>query len=62
MNERLMRDSKITQLKRGQSVYAESQEMIRLIKRGISKHQLSVHYDHTASGCWFIPIPEKQSG
>lgn len=55
LNRREMRDDKIRQLKQGQSVYAESTEFIRLIKRGIEKENLKVNIEKTDGGCWFIP-------
>ncbi|MBO1003389.1 hypothetical protein ACFSKI_22175 [Pseudogracilibacillus auburnensis] len=55
LDRRLMRDEKIKQLKEGRTVYAESPEFIRLIKRGIEKERLQVKYEKTDGGCWFIP-------
>lgn len=52
---REMRDEKVKLLKKGRTVYAESPEFIRIIKRTIEKEKLSVIYDQTESGCWFIP-------
>lgn len=52
---RKMRDEKIMQLKLGRTVYAESSEFIRLIKRGIEKDNIEVQYEETNAGCWFIP-------
>ncbi|MEN1968233.1 hypothetical protein WMZ97_09180 [Lentibacillus sp. N15] len=62
MPENQIRDEKIKQLKSGQTAYAESGELIRLIKREIDRQQLHVSYDQTDAGCWFIPLPEKVSG
>lgn len=55
LDRREMRDDKIRQLKEGRSVYAESDELIRLIKRGIEKENLKVTLEKTDGGCWFIP-------
>ncbi|HZW67092.1 MAG TPA: hypothetical protein VFF20_00550 [Pseudogracilibacillus sp.] len=55
LDRREMRDDKIRQLKEGRSVYAESAELIRLIKRGIEKENLQVKLEQTDGGCWFIP-------
>lgn len=55
LDRREMRDDKIRQLKEGRSVYAESAELIRLIKRGIEKEKLQVKLEQTDGGCWFIP-------
>ncbi|AVQ99618.1 hypothetical protein OBCHQ24_11535 [Oceanobacillus iheyensis] len=55
-----MRDEKLAQLRNGHTAYAESRELIRILKRGIEKEQLQVHYDETQKGCWISPlIPEK---
>lgn len=61
MNQRRIRDQKIVQLKAGQTAYAESAELIRLIQRGINRENLHVHYDQTNAGCWFIPLSEQKS-
>ncbi|MGM8213586.1 hypothetical protein ACLIBH_12485 [Virgibacillus sp. W0430] len=55
LDRRVMRDEKINQLKQGRSVYAESSELIRLIKRGINKSELNVELEYTNGGCWFTP-------
>ncbi|MDC3412642.1 hypothetical protein NC797_05655 [Aquibacillus sp. 3ASR75-11] len=60
MNRRLVED-KVNTLLEGYSAYAETQEIIRLIKRDIAKHNISVVCDETESGCWFIPQSEIQS-
>ncbi|MEF2291487.1 MULTISPECIES: hypothetical protein [Virgibacillus] len=55
ISRRQQRDEKIARLKQGDSAFAESQELIRLIKRDIEKEHLEVICEETASGCWFIP-------
>lgn len=60
LDRREMRDEKVKQLKAGRTVYAESSEFIRLIKRGISKEKLNVQYEQNNGGCWFIPIEHGQ--
>ncbi|WP_010651143.1 hypothetical protein [Oceanobacillus massiliensis] len=57
INLRRMRDEKIDQLRKGNTAYAETGELIRLMKRTIEKEQLHVQYDETDAGCWFIPVP-----
>ncbi|WP_047981603.1 hypothetical protein [Ornithinibacillus contaminans] len=59
MNERRIRDRKLEQLRNGRTAYAESKELIRLIKRDIEKFGLEVYYDETPAGCWFIPVIKK---
>lgn len=56
MNERSIRDEKIAQLKQGRTAYAESNELIRLMKRRIEQENLQVHYDITNNGCWITPL------
>lgn len=58
LDRRMMRDEKIKQLKEGRSVYAESPEFIRIIKRGIEKEGLQIKFEKTDGGCWFIPNDE----
>ncbi|MFD1038113.1 hypothetical protein ACFQ3N_06775 [Virgibacillus byunsanensis] len=60
MNRRI-RDEKIALLKNGRTAYAESHELIRLIKRDIEKEHLTVHFDCSTTGCWFIPLSDKKS-
>ncbi|MFZ3578192.1 hypothetical protein [Virgibacillus sp. DJP39] len=59
MNHNRMKEEKINLLKNGLTAYAESNELIRLIKRDIKKFELHVHLDETPSGCWFIPLHNK---
>lgn len=61
MHQTRIRDEKIMQLQKGRTAYAESNELIRLIKRDIDKHKLHVHCDQTNAGCWFIPLSEQKS-
>lgn len=60
MHERRMRDEKMKHLLKGNSAYAETNELIRLLKREIEKVGLHVHCDHTNTGCWFIPLQEME--
>ncbi len=55
IDQRAMRDDKINQLKEGRTVYAESPELIRLMKRSIEREELAVDIEKTNSGCWFTP-------
>lgn len=59
--ERIIREQKINLLKSGFSAYAESAELIRLIKRDIFKYSLNIAFEETSSGCWFIPLPPNES-
>ncbi|KGP90823.1 hypothetical protein N780_02215 [Pontibacillus chungwhensis BH030062] len=55
MNRKRMVEDKLNRLISGQTAYAESRELIRLVKREIENRQISVLMDETDSGCWFIP-------
>lgn len=55
MNRKRMVEDKLDRLTKGQTAYAESRELIRLVKREIKNRQISVLMDETDSGCWFIP-------
>nr|WP_239534324.1 hypothetical protein [Thalassobacillus pellis] len=49
-------EEKVGHLMNGYTAYVETDELIRLMKREVSKHQLNVFLDQTDSGCWFIPL------
>ncbi|WP_332307834.1 hypothetical protein [Pontibacillus litoralis] len=55
MNRRRLLEDKLNRIANGQTAYAESAELIRLLKREIKKRNLAVYMDETDSGCWFIP-------
>ncbi|MGM8215603.1 hypothetical protein ACLIA0_08500 [Bacillaceae bacterium W0354] len=55
LNNRHVADEKFNHLLNGYSVYAETEELIRLMKRRIDSHKLDIVIDDTDSGCWFIP-------
>ncbi|GGH75723.1 hypothetical protein GCM10010978_15860 [Compostibacillus humi] len=61
IHQRSLRDRKIAQLKQGKNAYAESKELIRLIKRDIEKEHLNVLCEETNNGCWFIPLDERKT-
>ncbi|HLR02443.1 MAG TPA: hypothetical protein VK111_06865 [Virgibacillus sp.] len=61
MNERRIRDEKIAQLKKGRTAYAESHELIRLMKRRIEQENIPVLYDNTHIGCWITPLEGEKS-
>ncbi|MBP2077344.1 hypothetical protein [Oceanobacillus polygoni] len=56
INLRRIRDEKMNQLRKGQNAYAETEELVRLMKRAIEKENMPVQCDATNSGCWFIPL------
>ncbi|KGX93369.1 hypothetical protein N781_09950 [Pontibacillus halophilus JSM 076056 = DSM 19796] len=59
MNPSTMVHDKIERLLKGQTAYAESKELIRLLKREVEKRGISVYIDDTNNGCWFIPKEKK---
>ncbi|MGJ9457193.1 hypothetical protein [Oceanobacillus sp. CF4.6] len=61
INLRRMRDEKIEQLKKGNNAFAETDELIRLMKRAIDKECLHVELDKTDAGCWFIPMSNSKT-
>jgi hypothetical protein len=54
-NRQIIVEEKTKDLLNGYSAYAETDELIRLIQRNISKHNMDVYLDQTEIGCWFIP-------
>ncbi|MGP4071263.1 hypothetical protein ACTWQB_01755 [Piscibacillus sp. B03] len=55
LNKRQMADEKLNELLSGNTVYAETEELIRLMNRRIESHELDITIDETEIGCWFIP-------
>lgn len=51
---RRIRDDKINKMMQGQSVYAETSEMIRLLNRAIKRQSLNVRVDYANGGYWFM--------
>lgn len=51
---RRIRDDKINKMLQGESVYVETAEMMRLLRRAIERHSLDVEVDRSSSGCWFM--------
>lgn len=49
---------KLEQINQGVIAYAESKELIRLVKRELNKQNIPVFFDETDTGCWFIPLHE----
>ncbi|MDQ0351247.1 hypothetical protein J2R98_001050 [Alkalibacillus filiformis] len=52
---RRMANEKVNTLRNGYSAYAETEELIRLMKRRINSNNLDIYEDQTDIGCWFIP-------
>ncbi|TCT24977.1 hypothetical protein EDD68_10444 [Melghiribacillus thermohalophilus] len=52
-------ENKMNQLRNGYTAYAETEELIRLLKRRLKKQNMNVLMDQTENGVWFIPIKEE---
>lgn len=52
--------AKVRRLQNGYSAFAESNEMIRLIKRECKKLNVDVQIDETHLGSWFIPTKQNE--
>lgn len=50
-----MVEQKMNLLHHGYSAYAESEDLIRMMKEEIMKQNLPVIIDQTDNGCWFFP-------
>ncbi|MDL4840672.1 hypothetical protein [Aquibacillus rhizosphaerae] len=55
MSRTLIVQEKLDRLIAGYSAYAETDEIIRLMKREITKLDFQVVCEHTENGCWFVP-------
>lgn len=55
INRRHIAHGKVDEIADGQTAFADSKEVARLMKREIKKRNLHVHIDDTAIGSWFIP-------
>lgn len=55
ISRRQIAKAKVKKIKDGFSAFAETQEVIDLIRKDLDKLQIPVHIDKTEQGCWFIP-------
>ncbi|HEX7064938.1 MAG TPA: hypothetical protein VF199_07700 [Bacillales bacterium] len=55
MNRKELAKAKVKRIQDGYSAFAESNELIRLIKRDLSKLNMDVLIEETTIGSWFIP-------
>ncbi|WP_272479909.1 hypothetical protein [Aquibacillus koreensis] len=55
MSRSLIVKEKLDRLTNGYNAYAESDEIIQMMKREISKLDFTVVCDESEHGCWFIP-------
>src|SRR5690606_33654011 len=61
INRKILAQEKLENLKRGYSAYAETEEVARLIQRGLAHLNLNVYIDRTPLGWWFIPEKSNQT-
>lgn len=47
--------AKVDKIKNGFSAFAETQEVIFLVKKELEKQNIAVITDETEKGCWFYP-------
>ncbi|MFC0187889.1 hypothetical protein ACFFJY_06280 [Fictibacillus aquaticus] len=55
INRKELARAKVKELQNGFSAFAETKEVVDLIKKEIEKLKLDVHEDVTDVGSWFIP-------
>lgn len=55
LSQRQLVEDKMEKILKGETAFAESKELIRLVKRELKKKKLLVLMDETEIGCWFIP-------
>jgi len=58
IDHRQMAKDKVNQILNGKSAYAESADLVQLIKKELKHKNLKVYEDKTEFGCWFIPLQE----
>jgi len=57
---RRIRDDKMNKMLNGESVHAESTEMVRLLKRAIKRQSLHVQIDYSNGSYWFMLAQDKK--
>ncbi|HET7616164.1 MAG TPA: hypothetical protein VFK27_04320 [Bacillales bacterium] len=55
MNPKDIVKAKVRRIQDGYSAFAESNELVRLMKKEISRSNVDVFVDETNIGSWFIP-------
>lgn len=58
IDHKQMAKDKINQILNGKSAFAESADLVNLIKKEIELKNLKVYEDKTEFGYWFIPLQE----
>jgi len=60
INRKEIARAKVRKIKNGFSAFAETQEVIDLVKKELDKENIPVFIDETAKGSWFIPVKEHE--
>jgi len=60
ISRRQIARAKIKKIKNGYSAFAETKEVIDLVKKGLEEENIPVHIDQTEQGCWFIPVKDNE--
>ncbi|OEG00070.1 hypothetical protein BHF71_06385 [Vulcanibacillus modesticaldus] len=60
INRKELARAKVNKIKNGFSAYAETTEVIELIKKELERENISVIIDETPQGCWFIPNKDSE--
>nr|WP_270897212.1 hypothetical protein [Aliibacillus thermotolerans] len=60
MNRKELAFEKVEKIKTGYSAFAESDEVIQLIRKELDKQNIEVYEDKTELGSWFIPTNKKE--
>lgn len=60
IDHKQMAKDKVERIRNGISAFAESADLVQLIKKEIELQNLKVHEDVTEFGSWFIPIQPEQ--
>lgn len=59
LNRKQMALKKVEKVKNGLSAFAESKEVIEIIRKELEKDGIDVHEDTTEIGSWFIPAKKR---
>lgn len=60
INHKQMAREKVERIRNGVSAFAESADLVNLIKKELEVQNLQVYEDVTEFGSWFIPVREEQ--
>lgn len=60
INRKELALEKVNKIKAGYSAFAESKEVIHMIRKELEKQNIDVHEDKTELGSWFIPTNKRE--